>query len=275
MSHRLDLGEERSAAPNETGGALEKEAPEDGDDARTLPVDVDTTGRRFRSWPSAVNFSSTYEHDADDFDAPFPVLRLMKYSPQHGSISGNTNKGCVTMIVPSTNRGRSQTFQWNTGSAELRCTSEFRGVVPRRVQAIIDANAHDAGPSCATSDGMDDGVDPSFRAAVHRRVREENAEYTGVDVIWRVIKMQLEHDCQVTQPSSTSEEGLCVFFRKQVACGLFQPAPEIHGPVSKKAPPTLPLRTLIVTLTAKVLLDFLSSDPYSWAFWWRTYFSTS
>ena len=52
LRHRLDLGEEPLAAPNETGGALEKEVPEDGGDARTLLVEVDATVLRFLSWRS-------------------------------------------------------------------------------------------------------------------------------------------------------------------------------------------------------------------------------
>ena len=55
LRRRLCLGEEPS---DETGGALEK-GTEDGDDARTLPVEVDASERRFRSWRSAVKCSST------------------------------------------------------------------------------------------------------------------------------------------------------------------------------------------------------------------------
>ena len=36
---------------------LEREVPEDGDDTRTLPVEVGATRRRFWSWRSAVNCS--------------------------------------------------------------------------------------------------------------------------------------------------------------------------------------------------------------------------
>ena len=67
----------------ETGGALEKEVPEDGDDARTLPLEVDVSGRRCWSWRSAVNCSSTYGQGAEDFEGPPSVLRL-KYFLQHG-----------------------------------------------------------------------------------------------------------------------------------------------------------------------------------------------
>ena len=77
MRQRVDLGGEPSAAPDETGGALEKEEPEDGDDARTFPLKVVATVRRFRAWRSAVNCSATYGHDADDFEGPTLVLRHM------------------------------------------------------------------------------------------------------------------------------------------------------------------------------------------------------
>ena len=61
LRHRLDLEEEALHA----GGALEREKPKDGDDARTLPVEVDVTGCRFGSWRSAVICSSTYGHHAE------------------------------------------------------------------------------------------------------------------------------------------------------------------------------------------------------------------
>ena len=70
------FGDESLAAAGGVGDASEEEAPEDGEDARTLPY---ATGRRFRSWRWAVNCSSTCRHDTEDFEGPPSLLRLTKY----------------------------------------------------------------------------------------------------------------------------------------------------------------------------------------------------
>ena len=66
---------------------------------------------------------------------------------------------------------------WGTGgSIELRCSPEWQGVckpsVARNLKWTIARNFRSA---C----GMDDVVDPSLRAAVHMRDREENEEQTA------------------------------------------------------------------------------------------------
>ena len=82
--HRLDIGEESLAAAGLAGDASEKEVPEDGGDVRTLPVEVDATGRRCQSWRSAVKCSSTYGHDIENFEGLPSVLRLIEYFLQIG-----------------------------------------------------------------------------------------------------------------------------------------------------------------------------------------------
>ena len=63
-------------------GGGEAEVPEDGEDARTLPAEVDATGRHH--WRSAVNCSSTCGHDTEDFEGLPSVLRPVKYFLQTG-----------------------------------------------------------------------------------------------------------------------------------------------------------------------------------------------
>ena len=89
LRHRFDIGEES------LGHASEKEVPEDGEDARTLPVEVDTTGHHYRSWRSAVNCSLTFCCDVRRTSCNMAAII------DSGSNSGSTRRGCATMIEPS------------------------------------------------------------------------------------------------------------------------------------------------------------------------------
>ena len=108
LRHRLDLGEESLAAAGRAGDALEKEVPEDGEDARTLPVKVGRNGAPLPVVAFGRHCSSTRGHDTEDFEGPPSVLRLTKYFLQNGGGSSTlapavaaTRRGCATMIEPS------------------------------------------------------------------------------------------------------------------------------------------------------------------------------
>ena len=97
-------GTSESAAKAADGEVVEVEA-DGAEDARTLAVEYDDQGERFRSWRDATRKCQEYSYPDWPHDGPQTALHLMKYTcsrmverPSNGCLFGPATKAYMTTI---------------------------------------------------------------------------------------------------------------------------------------------------------------------------------
>ena len=177
------------AAPAERAGDVTPRPAADGrGDIRTLAVDFDAHGERYKDW-RAVPVEAYHEMpDPYPLDGPPSALYLVKHMERHG----RTPKGWVEMFVRD--RGLSS---GDRVVHELRCLAEILELAGtfdqlnvcslasleflcRRIQAVVEAHSQNAQKpdysSVTLFSGVSkplDAVAPELKAFVARRAKEE------------------------------------------------------------------------------------------------------
>ncbi len=79
-----------AAAPLDAGGQVDKQDDDKnedataGDDARTLEVDYDEQGERFKEWRKVMTEVREYSFSDWPLEGPMTVLHLVKHFGRHG-----------------------------------------------------------------------------------------------------------------------------------------------------------------------------------------------
>ena len=159
------------------------------EDVRTLWVDVDSHGIRYKAWREVCHESHSERYSDSPVEGPSTMLNLSKFMERHG---GNPRLWFEQFTRSKALTGADRVYH------EVRVISEcfyvagtfdqvnlgglvLLEVLARRLQAIIDAHSGPPGikPSWeaarlfAGQEAPDDAVDPALRAYVARKAKDE------------------------------------------------------------------------------------------------------
>ena len=179
----------RAAGRNEPGDVQEPDKEEEGSgsDVRTLWVDYDEHGERFKRWRDVVKESHAPSFEEKPLEGPATALHLIKHSERHG--------GDPRLWLQLWARAK-HIEQSDRVHHELKVLTDclfFAGtfdqlnipalvsleVVCRRIQAIVDAYSHPTKPSWENAKiftGMgspEDIVSPTFRTYAAKKNKDE------------------------------------------------------------------------------------------------------
>ena len=176
-------------------------ATAEGDDVRTLWVEYDEQGERYKPWRMAVRESTSESFSDSPLEGPPTVLHLAKHYDRHGGDPRqwlqiwarekkieNTDRILHELRVLVDTRHFAGTFdQLNLGS--LVCL----GVVARRIQLVVGAYSGPQRPNWEATrlfSGqplVEDGASPALRSLVARKAKEES-EIVNVRVRARELR---------------------------------------------------------------------------------------
>ena len=153
-----------------------KSSPED--DVRTLWVDFDNQGERFKTWRDAVKESYVLNLEEKPIDGPLTALHTMKHMERHGGDARQwllfwmrikhieqTDKVYHELKVLTDSLWYAATFDQLNVPALITCE-----ILCKRIQDVVDAYSNPSKPSWENAGvfsgqgGPEDIVSPTFRS---------------------------------------------------------------------------------------------------------------